>query len=349
MPTNRNIAEEYYQGIAEEHYQAMERLPSPPPAPPVGAPAPATTPQDTYESMRGYYENPDRVFVRHDPYFHKGFNRHPHSHRFMAAEMEVCGSIKESAVRFVADRWSASVVSDGSLPSTGFEVNTSPASGHAFLKQLEEFEQAFKLGRTTTNGNCGCHVHIDCRDLTYNDMRRLVFLWMPLEKLLYSVVSQTRRDNRFCQPIGKTYVDRYFNSNGGPSDVWKSKSKNGFFRAAYGQEPSRDTTRANLSTSKSRGNRYVGLNLHSWMYRGTIENRMHQGTTSAKDIFNWGRLNCALMDLSQTMKDPEVNAFYSKYNKLSVAPALLHKELGISQELVDWVEQRIKKNGEVIY
>jgi hypothetical protein len=54
---------------------------------------------------------------------------------------------------------------------------------------------------------------------------------------------------------------------------------------------------------KRQGTRYRALNLHSWIYRGTLELRTPEGATTYADMAGWGLLWAAFIDFA--FKQPE--------------------------------------------
>src|SRR6266702_5519087 len=101
------------------------------------------------------------------------------SDRFIAAEIEVSRiSHKDYAhglklpnvfiastknLENVVRKWHGSIVRDGSLPNSGFEINTSPAAGDVYIKQITEICKALTRVDAKINNDCGLHIHIDAR------------------------------------------------------------------------------------------------------------------------------------------------------------------------------------------
>jgi hypothetical protein len=240
---------------------------------------------------------------REEPTFHeapKGAFTRNASRRFLACELEIASG-GGSDVNRVVQKWSMAVVEDGSLPSSGFEVNTAPANGDLFVKQIEELCAALNDDGAAVNNACGYHVHIDARDFTYRMMQRLVVLYAKIEDALFECVPPHRRNNTYCHKCGKTWLLGVESSapHGDAGNVAKKKlitkvyGDKAYYRSAIGD--------------KHHSSRYNALNLHSWFYRGTIECRLGAGTTNARKVIMWATMWAGILDWckSHTMKDVE--------------------------------------------
>src|SRR5438445_7222463 len=80
----------------------------------------------------------------------KTFTRNP-SARYLSVEIEVCSVENPNRVNFVCDHYKSSIVSDGSLPDSGFEINPAPSSGDTFVRQIEEICKALNNAGATVN------------------------------------------------------------------------------------------------------------------------------------------------------------------------------------------------------
>jgi Putative amidoligase enzyme len=123
-----------------------------------------------------------------------------------------------------------------------------------------------------------------CQGLRFWDIRRLCKLYARVEPALFQCVSRGRRCSSYCQPCGQKYLDL----------ARGRRPKELFAKAVYEADGARRLR--SLKTSKYNEARYAALNLHSWLYRGTVECRMHQGTTNARKVVLWGVLWAGLLD-----------------------------------------------------
>lgn len=245
------------------------------------------------------YENPRR------PTFHdssKTERKHNPSPRFIAVEIEVAKSRKD-AMYAVCSAWRCAIVGDGSLPPGGFEINTAPAGGDKYVEQIEEICEALRRDDARITSDCGLHVHVDARDFTYYDIRRLVLLYEQIEPALFATQPQSRQENRFCMPCGEKYANQLRNA------LRPKENKAAFFGAVYGADKGelrRGKGKKRYAGDKYNHERYHALNLHSWIYRGTVECRMHAGTVNAEKIIAWGMLWAGLLDYAMRMPENEI-------------------------------------------
>ncbi len=208
------------------------------------------------------------------------------SKRFISVEIEISSCKNFKPIRKVCEKWNASIVEDGSLNGDSpFEINTAPTKGDRFVEQIKEFEEAFKLAKTSINSSCGLHVHIEAADFNWWDLSKLIRLYAKIENGLFKIVSPERRHVRYCIPCGE-YLLENLNLEG--RDI----------KAAISNAVYRDDKRyiPEVRGQKYASVRYAALNLHSCIHRGTIESRIHHGTVQSKDIINWGMLWGAIVD-----------------------------------------------------
>lgn len=239
--------------------------------------------------------------------FHRGF-RHPRfpSLRYAAAEIEVAAAQTGIAREFdpVARRWSASVVSDGSLPSTGFEINMAPASGTLFVQQVEEMCEVLNKFDASVTKDCGLHVHLDFRHASTTDVAKATMIAHSIEYGLWLVVPVSRHNQRYCQSLTTVF--------GSIGEKMKAADTFAARFSAVGQMVYGETDHTNIryrGRSKYDGARYSWWNVHSWFHRKTIEVRLHSGTTNATKIIMWASFFAHLLDRAQRMSIEDVEAF----------------------------------------
>lgn len=245
-------------------------------------------------------------FIHNDLCFHEANRlelKENSSKRFIAVEIEVA-DLKTNAGKVAAevDAWSGNIVEDASLPCTGFEINTAPASGDHFVAQIKDICGALNAGNATVNTSCGLHVHVDARDFTYYDIRRLINLYAIIEPALFDMVPSSRKASSYCQPCGAAYK-RVISEGRIPN----KEAKDQVFKSVYKYSASKQNNKKSLfGRDKYNSARYSALNLHSWFYRGTIECRMFNGTTDAHKITQWGILWATILDYVATHTDDQI-------------------------------------------
>ncbi len=260
--------------------------------------------------------------------------------RFIAAEIEVAGI--ESYGKKIYSKvkeWDAAVVRDGSLPPGGFEINTAPAGGDLFVKQVNDFCKVIKEQQGFVNSRCGLHVHIDARDFKYYDLRRLIRIYAVIEDVLFAMVNPKRKSSKYCVPCGHKYIAA-IEEGRLPYD----KVKKDVITSVYHARTTQDSKH-----SKYNNARYNALNIHSWFYRGTIECRMFDGTIDPEMISKWGILFALLLDWVVDNTDEETTRLINTHNSFGVLAATIAKDKSIEafvrKLIIHWGNEEIK--GEI--
>ena len=162
-------------------------------------------------------------------------------------------------------QWRAGHHSDGSC---GWEVVTAPIAGPHIEACVRALADGFRRAGAVADERCGVHVHVDAKDLMWQDMFRLLWVYARVEPLLYVIAGQQRLTNTYCKPAGRAfltamgYVDRkggvlataYEQSGGYRGDDGKVRSKSEAGRAYNKLQP-----------GKKDAGRYKGLNIVPWL------------------------------------------------------------------------------------
>jgi hypothetical protein len=235
-------------------------------------------------------------------------HKHFSSSRFCSAEIEISandqGGPGGTHVAQACRVWSAKTVGDASLPPGGFEINTSPASGDLFWQQIEALCAAAAQDNSETNERCGLHLHVDARDFSYYDLRRLILLYEAVEPIIYYMLSPNRRAAKYCIPCGEKFGDAVRASR------QPREYKQGLLAAIYGKlrdgKPRRLEKRIGSDSESGETRRYRAMNLHSYFYRGTIEFRHMEGTLSASTILGWAEVWASLVQNAMARSEGEM-------------------------------------------
>ena len=267
------------------------------------------------------------LYVHHSK---KTEHKHNKSTRYCAAEIEIAKlelPDKGYLVEEACINWGAGIVHDGSLPETGFEINTVPANGDLFIKQVDEICSALQTAKAKVTQACGMHVHIDARDFSYWEIRRLIILYAKIEDALFSLVSSNRRNSTYCKRCGEQFLKAI-------KSATPKKIKSAISQAVYKTE--------NITyrrTSKYDDSRYTALNLHSWFYRGTVECRLFGETSNAKKIKNWGMLWCGILDWVYTHKEKD----FKQFDGMSSFETLV--AISPTKDITEWLKERRAYNS----
>lgn len=293
--------------------------------------------------------------------------------RLLSAEIELCGFSTPTKpaldhLNHVLKTWACSVVSDGSLPSGGCEINTHPAAGKYWVDQVTNVLEAAQHATTWVDSHAGCHIHIDCRDLGYAELARVLTVFALVEPALYSLVPPPRQENRYCRAWVINYLQGIWaaerEAEGKTERDRTLAYRKKILEALYGTSETKKirSTRSN----KSHGCRYRAVNLHSFMHRGTIEMRLPAGTIYPENVINWGWVLGAiidhgvrhnmntitskgdkLMNLYQTWFNARILGSDYTYASLSseikeASIQYLDQEVELPKSVVDWLHERRK-------
>jgi len=241
------------------------------------------------------------------------------SKRFIACELEYSDARYGGNIEAAARKWKCSIVGDGSLPDSGFEICTSPANGDVFINQIEDLTQALAEGDAEVNTDCGFHVHIDAQDFRYWDIRKLIIFYEKIEQGLFDMVPKSRRGNTYCLPCGDRYLKNITACNR-PKQMKKQLIHN-----VYKEVP--DKLFKDKRAEHRVDARYYALNIHSWFYRGTIECRLAAGTRDPIKIINWSLLWVSIIDFVNRESESTIKGMSGSDLEilLRVAPESIHQ------------------------
>jgi len=222
----------------------------------------------------------------------KGYKENS-SKRPISIELELCSVENDDKLIAWARKTGAGLVEDGSLPDSGVEINTNPASGDYFLQDARSLATALQACGAHVNDTCGLHVHVDASDFSQYDIRRLILLWSAVERSMFDLAGKDRIENDYCRPCSGYYAHIMCGHN---LSEWRKR-----LAIALYKEANRETRYA--KREKYIKSRYYALNLHSYFFRKTFEFRLHEGRMDAHILENWPLLCGRLVDVS--MRTPE--------------------------------------------
>lgn len=229
-------------------------------------------------------------------------------------------------------KWGGGIVRDGSLPDSGFEITTAPANGDLFARQIEDICTALNDQNAEVSPKCGYHVHIDGRDYSCWDIRKLVLLYAKIESALFETVPKSRRDNHYFMQCADRFAVGLVHSK----DAKNHLLDNVYAEAVKGSTGRIRGQRVKQAKANKYGEyRYYALNLHSWFYRGTIECRLAAGTTNPRKIINWGLLWASILDYAAQHSEAAIRSLGHGW------PVLL--KVAASDDVRAWLTSRKEK------
>lgn len=242
--------------------------------------------------------------------------------RYASVEIEFNGMRRYAAplAKLVRGKWKGNIVNDGSC---GYEINTAPARGDKFEKQIVAICNLLVAGQATIDRRCGAHVHVDARDAagnlpSFDVIKRLAVLWSMVERAMFDVVAPTRVRNDYCFPCGEQYVktlsaaaDASVAANPRTAlSLDATGAQAAVERLLYGATGSA----AQYGKRDKYGCHYrkAAMNLHSFFFapsgtpRGTVEFRLHQGSLNGTKLTMFARLCASLVEWCHTHTDADL-------------------------------------------
>jgi hypothetical protein len=253
--------------------------------------------------------------------------------RYIGVEIEIAKAETADAINEAVRVTYASVVEDGSLPSTGFELVTQPARGAGFDRDMATIGKALRDDDASVTEKCGLHIHIDARDLGPWGLYRLVQTYARVEEALYAMVPAGRREGTYAQPCGRKLVAAL----GTPKSTQDLKAR--LFDVLYPGVTGKSLVR--MKDSKYQSCRYNALNLHAWTLYRTVEFRHHSGSANAAKISAWARICEAIVEFSVQATKDERAAFEAKTD--GAALQYVAHWFDPTDSLNDFIEQRTAK------
>ena len=202
---------------------------------------------------------------------------------------------------------------DGSI-QRGLEIQTPPASWEELARCVEIPVKLLKKNEFKISSRCGLHIHLDASDFKRAPVKiaKILKTYYAIENLIYQMVPLSRRQGRFCLPLQGSfdYTDFTVKKMGELESNWYQKANAPYWKnkssirewQGYGKDSVRKMKREKYCES-----RYLGVNLHSIFFRGTLELRHHSGTLNKTKIFHWINFNLSIVDYAlKHFKEAEV-------------------------------------------
>lgn len=191
---------------------------------------------------------------------------------------------------------------DGSIETGNEDILDREFKGSKPMSYTELKQYTRKLltilndNEVSVNSSCGFHLHVSNKRF-FNErvMNRIIYTWSAIEDFLLATQPRSRLNNSYC----KRYLLEYITHEKNGRKLLKGKQ--------------------NLIT-QLQGERYRTLNLTSLAKHGTIEIRLHAGTTQYKKVIAWVDLMLAFFTYClKDYKHTEVtNLFYQKISEQKI-------------------------------
>lgn len=235
------------------------------------------------------------------------------------------------------------VVEDGSVNGWGSrEINTMPANGNKFVDYIDALGAGLKQAQAGVTSKCGVHIHVDTRNYTTYDLRRLITVYQKVERALYELCNPSRLTNTYSVICGADWHCSSRDPKGfraelvgklyGPSakKLRKSDQTKEFGQSKNDRIGQKSVVNGEIVYSggnKQHRLRYRALNLHSHFLRGSVEFRHHEGSVDPVEIKNWALVCGWVVESAYNMSESMVERLSDNpYESLiALLPKSLHK------------------------
>ena len=235
---------------------------------------------------------------------------------------------------------------DGSLSYGGVEFVSEKIDFSDKLKVKEFKKEIKKIAKISdVDVSCGLHIHLNCPIsslMKRQKLKKLILGYRLFEPIIFSMVSKSRRNNRFARKLSTWEAFRDLN-NFVRSDFYEILGK--YFGYRLEEEPKgekRLIVKTNLGHQhKGQFYRYLYLNLQSIFCHGSIEIRLHQGTIDIEKIWNWLLLHKKFILHLLGMNISDIIKLYEKEGQEAFWKIVKNKKLE------KYYKERIKGFGKV--
>lgn len=211
-------------------------------------------------------------------------------------------------IRKWSAKWRGGIHGDGSC---GLEVVTPPIAGDNIVKCLSDLGTAFKQADAKIDGRCGLHVHVDARDVTWDDMFKLLRVYAHVEPALYLLAGERRLESNYCRAAGADYMFALSQTDKKEAVISVACGLLVNKMRRDGQYNGRRTMRAHVD--KKGGSRYRGLNIMPWLAGRakkakdtTVEFRLHKNANDSEQVIAWAKLCSRLIDFAIKSTDDDI-------------------------------------------
>jgi hypothetical protein len=140
-----------------------------------------------------------------------------------------------------------------------FEFISKPMKSSTLLFSMEEFFKVTGFDEKNYTDRCSVHVHVNCTDLTPDQISSVALVYSVVEDILFRFVGQDRENNIYCLPWSqcRMHHDRV------------------------------DKITSNVDRTSRSWQKYTALNLIPLRSQGTVEFRQMHGTADMKKLTTW--------------------------------------------------------------
>ena len=227
-----------------------------------------------------------------------------------------------------------------STDAGGLEIQTPPASGLEFERNMYGFCDVLQDYGFTGSNSCGGHIHLDLnKDYDNDKLVRLADFYIGFEKWIYSVLPKWRRVSNWCTKIGTT-VDT-------TKELKKIKEENQITQYNLFT----NLWNSKIGSGKSHGFN-LGFSLNNGITNKHIELRYHEGTVNPLDFIHWATIHTSVLDfVSKNSESANGRKYlneitdYMQRNKIGFykIQTILRKDILIEKETLKHFVNRHKR------
>lgn len=174
-------------------------------------------------------------------------------------------------------------IDDGSLRNNGAEfIFNAPYGGVDLFSAVVEIDSHLHALNPDANLRCSTHVHVDVRDMSVDQIKKMILAYMVLERILFRCSGWHRYKNNFCVALG--FAESMIRVL---SDNW-NKPDNTFIR-----------------NSVSKWDKYTAINLIPMRDKGSIEFRISEPKWRKGQLLRLCNRFLALKEVAMSWKGTE--------------------------------------------
>lgn len=225
-----------------------------------------------------------------------------------------------NAIRDQVRGWT--VTTDGSLRNGGVEyVLRGAQGGQQLFQSILALEESLIPYQCDANLRCSTHVHLDVRDLTVPQMKRLLLAYMVFERAIFELSGHHRMTNNFCPSFG--FAQQQIRKI---ANVWELDGTEFLGGIVDGRD-------------RQSADKYAALNLVPIFTQGSVEFRGAEAKPSAGKLLRLANRILSLYDLAVN-SDPNLTdrEFINSLANLDVQQALmgtLPRFSTVTDEMID--------------
>ena len=103
-------------------------------------------------------------------------------------ETEQCNALSATGYEKLCKPMNMTITQDGSLRGSAYEFLTLPMRTDSAISSLTDFFAATKFNDANYSDRCSIHVHVNCTDVTSEQLSNLALLYTVFEEILFEYV-----------------------------------------------------------------------------------------------------------------------------------------------------------------